>query len=41
MSADDKMLADHQRMWHDFCRLMQWAIVGCAIVVGIVIYLAA
>jgi hypothetical protein len=28
MNADDRMLADHQRMWHDFCRLMKYALVG-------------
>ena len=32
MNADDRMLADHQRMWHDFCRLMKYALVGAVIV---------
>ena len=41
MNADDKMLADHQRMWHDFCNLMKWSIGGAVIVVGIVLFLAA
>jgi hypothetical protein len=41
MNADDKMLADHQRMWHDFCNLMKWSIGGAVIVLGIVLFLAA
>jgi len=41
MDAEDRMLTDHQRMWHDFCRIMQWAIVGAVIVIGIVLYLNA
>ena len=40
MDADDRMLADHQRMWVDFCRLMRWGIVGAAVAVGIVLYLS-
>jgi hypothetical protein len=41
MNADDRMLADHQRMWHDFCRLMKYGLIGAVIVVGLVLYLAA
>jgi len=41
MDADDRMLADHQRMWHDFCRLMKYALVGAVIVLALVLYLAA
>ncbi|HEY8015581.1 MAG: hypothetical protein ACHQHK_00070 [Dongiales bacterium] len=41
MNADDRMLADHQRMWHDFCRLMKYALVGAVIVLALVLYLAA
>jgi hypothetical protein len=40
MDADDGMLADHQRMWMDFCRLIKWGIVGAVIAVGIVLYLS-
>ena len=40
MDADDRVLADHQRMWHDFCRLMKWGILGAVIAVGIVLYLS-
>jgi hypothetical protein len=39
--ASQQMLAAHQRMWHDFCRLMKYALVGVVIVVGIVLYLNA
>jgi hypothetical protein len=41
MDADDRMLADHQRMWHDFCRLMKFALIGAVIVLALVLYLAA
>ena len=41
MNADDRMLADHQRMWHDFSRLMKYALVGAVIVLALVLYLAA
>ena len=37
--AEQQMLAAHQRMWHDFCSLMKFALVGVVIVVGIVLYL--
>ena len=39
--AEQQMLAAHQRMWHDFCTLMKFALVGVVIVVGIVLYLNA
>ena len=38
--AEQQMLAAHQRMWHDFCRLMRWGILGAVIAVGIVLYLS-
>jgi hypothetical protein len=41
MNADDRMLADHQRMWHDFCRLMKYGLIAAVIVVGFVLYLNA
>jgi hypothetical protein len=34
MAADNDMLADHQRMWNRFCRLMAFAIAGVVIVLG-------
>ena len=34
MAADNDMLADHQRMWNRFCRLMTYAIAGAVIVLG-------
>ena len=40
-NAEQQMLASHQRMWHDFCTLMKFALVGVVIVVGIVLYLNA
>ena len=39
--AEQQMLAAHQRMWHDFCSLMKYALVGVVIVVGLVLYLNA
>ncbi len=39
MNADEQMLAEHQRMWHDFCQLIKWGIVGAIIVFAIVMYL--
>ena len=39
VNAEQQMLAAHQRMWHDFCTLMKFALVGVVIVVGIVLYL--
>ena len=39
--AEQQMLAAHQRMWHDFCNLMKYALVGVVIVVGFVLYLNA
>ena len=40
-NADDRMLADHQRMWHDFCRIMKYALVAVVLIVGLVLYLNA
>ena len=34
MAADNDMLADHQRMWNRFCRLMTAAVVGAVVVLG-------
>jgi hypothetical protein len=41
MDADERMLDDHLRMWHDFCRLLKWGIAGAVVCVAIVLYLAA
>ena len=34
MAADNDILADHQRMWNRFCKLMTAAVIGAVIVLG-------
>ena len=34
MAADSDFLADHQRMWNRFCKLMTAAVIGAVIVLG-------
>jgi hypothetical protein len=34
MAADNDLLADHQRMWNRFCRLMTAAVIGAVLVLG-------
>ena len=34
MAADNDMLADHQRMWNRFCKIMTVAVIGAVVVLG-------
>jgi hypothetical protein len=35
MAADYDMLADHQRMWNRFCKLMTTSIVGAVVILSV------
>ena len=35
MSMEDQMLADHQRMWHNFCRATTMAVVVIVAILGL------
>ncbi|MEA2780793.1 MAG: hypothetical protein QOK29_2337 [Rhodospirillaceae bacterium] len=40
MAGQDDMLAEHQRMWQRFCRLMTYTIIGAAVIlIGMRIFL--
>ncbi len=34
MSIQDEMLADHQRMWRNFCRLTMWVVIVLVVILG-------
>jgi hypothetical protein len=34
MAADNDFLADHQRMWNRFCKIMTVAVIGAVVVLG-------
>jgi len=34
MNAEEKMLAEHQAMWSQFCKIMLFAVIGAVVVLG-------
>jgi len=40
MTTDEKMLADRQRLWHDFSRLLFWGAVHAAVALIVVVMFA-
>ncbi len=34
MATEDQMLAEHQQMWNNFCKIITAAIIGVVVVLG-------
>jgi uncharacterized membrane protein YedE/YeeE len=40
MTTDEQMLADRQRLWHDFSRLLFWGVLHAAVALIVVVMFA-
>ena len=40
MTADEQLIADRQRLWHDFSRLLFWGVLHAAVALIVVVMFA-